>query len=339
MGLIGGLLYPFFTGFPVHLLSPLCFQMQPLSWLTAMHEARATHTAGPPSAYAVALRLARRAEGSGLRFDRLRCAMIGAEPIPPALLRAFGDAFAPCGLRREALFPVYGLAEATVAVTFPRVLAPARVERVDRAALERDGRAQPATDGPAVELTGTGSPLPGTQIRITGPDGAALPERHVGEIQVRAPTLMARYDAEPEATAAALEGGWLRTGDLGFLDGGDLFVTGRLKDLLIKGGHNVYPEPVEATAGAVEGVRPGCVVAAGVRSDLHGTERIAVVAETRLGEEAWPALRDRVREALRSTGVVVDEVVLVPPGWLPRTTSGKLRRAEVTARLATRGAA
>lgn len=329
MGLIGGLLYPFFTDFPVHLLSPLCFQTQPMSWLTALSQARATHTAGPPSAFAVLLRLARRAADAGLRLDRLRCAMIGAEPIAAALLHGFADAFAPCGLRREAFFPVYGLAEATVAVTFPRVLAPTRVERVDRLTLERAGRAEPASDGPALDLVGTGAPLPGTTIRIVDATGAPLAERRVGEIQVQAPTLMAGYDGEAEATRAAFDGDWLRTGDLGFVSEGELFVTGRLKDVLIKAGHNVYPEPIEATAATVEGVRPGCVVAAGVRSELHGTERIVVVAETRLAEEAWPALGERLRAALQSTGVVIDEIVWLPPGALPKTTSGKLRRAAV----------
>ena len=181
MGLIGGLLYPFFTGFPVHLLSPLCFQAQPMSWLTALSAARATHTAGPPSAYAVLLRLARRAADMGVRLDRLRCAMIGAEPISAALLRDLGERFAPCGLRREALFPVYGLAEATVAVTFPRVLAPIRVERVDGTALERAGRAEPPTTGRAREIVGTGSPLPGGEVRIIGGGGALLPPLDFGE--------------------------------------------------------------------------------------------------------------------------------------------------------------
>lgn len=332
MGLLGGLLYPLHAGFPVHLLSPLVFQARPFAWLEALSAARATHTAAPPSAYALALRLAPRAASVGLRLDRLRCAMVGAEPIAPSLLRAFAAAFAATGFREEAFFPVYGLAEATVAVTFPRLLAAPRVLRVDRARLEREGEAQEVADE-GIEITGVGRPLPGTELRIAGPDGEALAEGRVGEILVRSASLMDRYDGEPDATQAALRDGWLRTGDLGLVRGGDLFVTGRAKDLIIKGGHNLMPEPIELATSTVEGVRAGCVVAVGVRDERRQTEEVVVVAETRLPAEAWADLDRRVRAALRLAGIAVDRVVFVPPGWLPRTTSGKHRRREVATRL------
>ena len=332
MGLLGGLLYPLHAGFPVHLLSPLVFQARPFAWLEALSAARATHTAAPPSAYALALRLAPRAASVGLRLDRLRCAMVGAEPIAPSLLRAFAAAFAATGFREEAFFPVYGLAEATVAVTFPRLLAAPRVLRVDRARLEREGEAQEVADE-GIEITGVGRPLPGTELRIAGPDAEALAEGRVGEILVRSASLMDRYDGEPDATLAALRDGWLRTGDLGLVRGGDLFVTGRAKDLIIKGGHNLMPEPIELATSTVEGVRAGCVVAVGVRDERRQTEEVVVVAETRLPAEAWADLDRRVRAALRLAGIAVDRVVFVPPGWLPRTTSGKHRRREVATRL------
>jgi acyl-CoA synthetase (AMP-forming)/AMP-acid ligase II len=347
MGLIGGLLYPYYARFPVHVLSPLVFQSQPFQWLAAMHAARATHTAAPPSAYAILLRLARRAAEEGVRLDRLRCAMIGAEPISASLLRRFADAFGPCGFSPNAFFPVYGLAEATVAVTFPEPLAPPRIARVDRAQLERDGLAAPAVahgdesakndenEESEIELVGVGTPLHGTEVKVTGEDGRAVPEGRVGEIRVRSQTLMAGYDAEPAATAAAVVDGWLRTGDLGFQEGGALFVTGRCKEIIIKGGHNFYPEPIEADVSEVDGVRPGCVAAVGIRSERQETERLVVFAETKLGAEAFADLALRVRERLRRSGVAIDDVVLLPPGSLPRTTSGKLRRGEVAARLAT----
>ncbi len=155
----------------------------------------------------------------------------------------------------------------------------------------------------------------------------------MGEIRARSTSLMIRYHGEPDATAAAFADGWLRTGDLGFLRDGALFVTGRAKDVLIKGGHNLLPGPIEEVAASVEGVRAGCVAAVGIRAEAMETERVHVVAETRLPDTAWPELSDRIRAALRRSGMTVDSIVLCPPGSLPKTTSGKLCRAEVAATL------
>ncbi|MEY2441536.1 MAG: hypothetical protein QOJ46_962, partial [bacterium] len=236
MGLIGGLLYPLFNAFPVNVLSPMAFRSDPFLWLQTMSGVKATCTPGPPSAYAIATRLARKAEAHDLDLSALRCAMVGAEPISPQVLREFAGAFAPCGFRPQAFFPVYGLAEATVAVTFPTVLGETHLDRVDRSVLEREGRATPAGDGlDALELVGVGRPLPGTELRIMR-DGEPVRERVEGELHVRAPSLMDGYYGEPEATAEAVRDGWLATGDLGYEAGGSLFVTGRLKDLIIKGG-------------------------------------------------------------------------------------------------------
>lgn len=335
MGLIGGLLFPFYNDFTAHMLSPADFRARPLSWLEAMSEHRATICAAPPSAYAIALRLARRAAEAGLRFDAWECAMIGAEPISPELLRRFAAAFGPLGFRAEAFFPVYGLAEATVAVTFPRLLTPARVDTVDRAALERSGVATPCARGPgAIELTGVGSPIPGTEVRILAEDGTPVPERTVGEIVVRSPTLMRGYHADPEATARALRKGWLYTGDLGYLHEGSLFVTGRKKELIIRGGHNLIPSVIEDVAGEVEGVRSGCVAAVGVRSPDDETELCHVVAESKAEPGEYGVIADRVRLALEAHGIVVDRVRLVAPGVLPKTTSGKIRRRPIAEAIA-----
>ncbi len=160
MGLIGGLLYPLHNGAELHLLAPATFQASPFAWLEVLSAERATHTPGPPSAYAILVRLAARAVEAGLRLDALRCAMIGAEPISAALLRRFTDAFAPCGFRGEAFFPVYGLAEATVAVTFPEPLAPTRVAAIDRDELSRSGEARPAAGAAALEVVSVGAPSP-----------------------------------------------------------------------------------------------------------------------------------------------------------------------------------
>ncbi|MFO0608396.1 MAG: AMP-binding protein [Polyangiales bacterium] len=333
MGLVGGLLYPLVNGFVVHLLPPADFRARPFSWLEAMSELRATMTAAPPSAYAVAARLAPRAAAAGLCFDAWACAMVGAEPVRPAALRRFAEGFAPLGFRAEAFFPVYGLAEATVAVTFPRPLAPTRVDVVDRDAIEREGRAAPCdASARAMEFVSVGAPIPRTEVRITAGDGGALPERRVGEIVVRSPSLMVGYHDEPEATAAALRDGWLHTGDLGYLADGELFVTGRVKDVILRGGHGILPTAVEEAASEVEGVRAGCVAAVGVPDE--DTERCVVLAETHEAPSAHAALEARVRGALEARGLFVDRVVLLPPGALPRTTSGKLRRRAVADALA-----
>jgi len=329
MGMIGGLLYPFFTRFPVNLLSPMIFQSRPHRWLEMISEVGATHTVGPPSAYAILVRLAAKAMEAGLRLDRLRCAMIGAEPISAALLRRFSDAFAPCGFRPEAFFPVYGLAEATVAVTFPPPMSPTRVDRVDRVLLECEGRAQPATGPSTVEHVGVGAPLRDTELRIVGDEGTDLPDRSVGEIWVRSRTLMEGYFREPEASAAIIRDGWLRTGDLGYLADGALHVVGRKKDVIIKGGHNLYPELIEEIAGSVEGIRAGCIAAVGVHCAERETERAILVAETKVDPTGHVALAERVREALKLNGVAIDEVLLTAPGTLPKTTSGKVCRSAV----------
>jgi fatty-acyl-CoA synthase len=333
MGLLGGLLFPFYNGFLAHMISTFDFRNRPWCWLEAMAGCRATICAAPPSAYAIALQLAPRAVRSGFDLSAWECAMVGAEPISAGLLRRFAVALAPCGFRAEAFFPVYGLAEATVAVTFPRLLAPTRFDRVDRPLMECDGKAVAAGAG-ALEFVGVGRPIPGTEVRIAGRGGETLPGRTVGEILVRSSTLMDGYLGEPRETAPFRDG-WLQTGDLGYLADGELFVTGRAKDLIIIGGHNLVPSVLEEIVAGVDGVRLSGAAAVGVRCPERETERAVIVAETRLEAPEQPALAARIRAALNNHGVIVDQVVLVPPRSLPRTTSGKLRRQELVQALAT----
>ncbi|MDY7226059.1 AMP-binding protein [Hyalangium rubrum] len=335
MGLLGGLLFPFFNNFPAHMLSPLDFRQRPFAWLETMSQFKGTICAAPPSAYAICLGLANRAKEAGLDLSAWEVAMIGAEPISPDLLRRFSDKFAPCGFRAESFFPVYGLAEATVAVTFPPKLAPTVVDRVDRATLEREGRAVPCAEGPgALELTGVGRPIPHTEVRLVDEQDQPVPERTQGEILVRAATLMDGYYREPELTASAVQEGWLRTGDLGYQADGTYFITGRKKELIIKGGHNLIPSILEELASEVEGVRAGCVAAVGVRSEQRQTEMAYVLAETKLEAEAQSKLGERIRERLRAHGIAIDHVLLVAPGTLPKTTSGKIKRRAISEAIA-----
>jgi acyl-CoA synthetase (AMP-forming)/AMP-acid ligase II len=327
MGLVGGLLFPFYNGFPAHMIATAEFQARPGIWLETMSRFRATIAAAPPSAYAMCTQLSSRLLEGGLDLSAWECAMVGAEPIPPAVLRRFSAAFAPAGFRAEAFFPVYGLAEATVAVTFPKLLAPVRFDGVDPAALS-EGHARPCDRG-HLELTGVGMPIPGTELRIEDPSGRTLPDREVGEIVVRAPSLSDGYFGEPETTTEVFQDGWLRTGDLGYCADGSVFITGRKKEMIIKGGHNLIPSVLEEIVASVEGVRPGGVAAVGVRCDQRHTELVCVAAETRLEQHLHPDLMHRIRTALKSCGVTADRVVLLPPKTIPKTTSGKVQRIAV----------
>jgi fatty-acyl-CoA synthase len=330
MGLVGGLLFPFYKGFPAHMMSPAVFRTDPLCWLETMSRARGTICAAPPSAYGICLRLVGRARDAGLDLSSWECAMVGAEPISPALLRRFAAAFAPLGFRANAFFPVYGLAEATVAVTFPTPGSPTRVDVIDREALERDGRAVPVAGERrerATELIGVGRPIPGTELKVVDEHGRTVTERVVGHIWVRSDSLMTGYAGDPDATVDAIVDGWLRTGDLGYIADGALFITGRVKELIITGGHNVFPAAIEEVVAEDPDVRSGCIAAVGVWSPMLDTEQVVVVCETRVEPEAHRLLASRLRERLRARAISVDRVILVGPGLLPRTTSGKLRRA------------
>jgi fatty-acyl-CoA synthase len=330
MGLLGGLLFPIYNGFTGHMISTAEFQQNPSVWLETMSRFRATMSAAPPSAYAVCLSLAPRLRPAGIDLSAWECAMVGAEPISATLLRRFSAAFAPCGFRPESFFPVYGLAEATVAVSFPELLSRARIDRIEGGALQREGRAAPAgADARALEVVSVGRAIPGTRIRIVNESGATVPDRIVGEILVSADTLMTGYYGEPGATEETLRDGWLQTGDLGYQADGLLFVTGRKKEIIIKGGHNLIPSVLEEIVAGVDGVRAGAVAAVGVRSETRETEMVWIVAETRLPPDDHDALSLSIRAALKCRGVAADRILLAPPRSLPKTTSGKIQRLAV----------
>lgn len=329
MGLVGCLLFTMHERIELRLSTPSEFRRNPMGWLDDMSRYRAIIACAPPSAWALAVRLRQWAYDHSIDLSHLRCALVGAEPISARVLATFADAFAPCGFHPNAFFPVYGLAEATLAVTFPDLMAPRVVDRVDPRALG-DGCARPSEDPRAPAFVGLGRPLHGTEVRVVDERGAALPERAIGEVTVRADTLMDGYLRDPAATAAALRGGWLRTGDLGYLAEGRLFVTGRSKDLIIRAGQKLMPSQIEDVAETVEGIRPGCVAAVGVWSEELATERAVILAEVQPRQD-HDALREAVRERLAAHGIVVDEVRLLPASSLPRTTSGKLVRPRLRA--------
>jgi acyl-CoA synthetase (AMP-forming)/AMP-acid ligase II len=333
MGLLGGLLFPFYNGFAAHMIATEDFRRRPSIWLETMSRFGGTITSAPPSGYAVSVPLAPRLLSGGIDLSAWECAMIGAEPISAALLRRFSEAFAPAGFRSQAFFPVYGLAEATVAVTFPDLLAGARIDRVDRTMLQRDGVAVSSEGEEAIELVGVGRAIPESEIRIVDESGDEVPERIAGEIEVRSKSASPGYYADPDATCALWRGEWLRTGDIGYIAGGMLFVTGRKKELIIKGGHNLIPSVIEEIVSEVEAVRAGGVAAVGLWSEALQTELLCVVAETPQDPADYGDVANRIRAALNARGVTPDRIVAVPPRTLPRTTSGKLQRVRISTML------
>lgn len=300
------------------------FMSRPGSWIEAIARHGGTSTAAPNFAYALVARdLARRPRE--LDLSRLRMAGNGAEPVDVATLDAFVEAAAPYGFDSAALCPMYGLAEATVAVTVSSMDKPFRREWIDRDGLEQRGEARvvDADSGGARLVVGCGPPIPGVTVAIAAEDGAPRPDGQVGEIRVRGPSVMVGYWDDPDVTSATLRDGWLRTGDLGYLRDGELYVCGRIKDMIIVGGRNLYPEDYEQCALSVEGVRQHNAVAFAVR----GTERMVVVAEPAIGAAESEDLADRVMKTLADRlSHAPQEVAIVPRNAVPRTSSGKPRR-------------
>lgn len=310
MGLIGFVSSTLLHGISATFLPTLRFLARPLSWFEAMAAEGATISFAPNFAYALSARRCRPADVARLDLSRVHTMGCGAEPIHPDTLRAFADHFAPAGLRGDTLMPAYGMAEATLAMALRPRGSGMRTRRAERG-------------GVAVEDVSCGPPVPGHGMRVRGEDGRWLGEGEEGELVFEGPSVTAGYWRNPEATAAVFEGGRVRTGDLGYILDGEVYVTGRLKDLVIVRGRNIHPQAVEWAAAEVEGVRKGNVVAF-ARPGAAG-EELVVVAETRAEPDAdlGPRVRAAVREA---TGVDPAEVAFVPRGSLPKTSSGKLQR-------------
>jgi 1-acyl-sn-glycerol-3-phosphate acyltransferase len=335
MGLIGAWLAALYHGVRVVVLSPLAFIARPRRWLEAIHVHRGTLSAAPNFAYGLCATKLDDTAVADLDLSSWRVALNGSEPVSARTLDAFARRFAPRGFRPEAMTPVYGLAECSLALCFPPLGRGPRVDRVRRDDLTREGRAAVAApdDANALEVVSCGQPLPGNEVRVVDESGREAPEREVGRVEMRGPSTTRGYRDNEAATRALLRGdGWLDTGDCGYLAGGELFLTGRKKDLVIRAGRKFFPSELEAAVTELPGVRKGGVVVfASSTARGDGAEQLVVVAETTLPERdavGRTALCERIAAlALELLQVPADVVELVPPRSVPKTANGKIRRS------------
>jgi 1-acyl-sn-glycerol-3-phosphate acyltransferase len=335
MGLIGSWLGALYFGIPIAILSPLAFLSRPARWLRAIHTHQATISAAPNFGFDLCARRIGDDELAGLDLSSWRLAMNGSEAVSPATIERFTARFASWGFHARAMCPVYGLAEASVALTIPVPGTGPRIDTVSRRAFQESGRAHPATpDEPTpLQFVSCGRPLTEHAVRVVDHAGQPVAERVEGRIEFRGPSVTQGYWRNRAATDAARRDGWMDSGDLGYWADGELFITGRQKDLIKKTGRNLYPQEVEEIVGALPGIRKGCVAAFGVHDPSVGTERLVVVAETRTAD---PAEREQLRAAVMdrvvaALGVPADVVVIADPHAVLKTSSGKVRRSATRA--------
>jgi 1-acyl-sn-glycerol-3-phosphate acyltransferase len=333
MGLISAWLGSLYYGFPLVLMSPLAFLSQPVRWLQAITHHRGTISGAPNFAYELCLRNISDAALAGLDLSTWRFAFNGAEPVSPATLEAFARRFASCGLRREALTPVYGLAECSVGLAVSPSERGLHIDVIRREPFAHRQEAVPAKEGDTdtLQVPACGRPLPEHEIRIAGDAGEELPERHIGRLEFRGPSATTGYYRNPAATAELFHHGWLDSGDYAYMADGEIYITGRAKDLIIRGGRNFYPYELEEAIGRLRGIRKGCVAIFASRDAVAGTEKLVIVAETRTKDASGKnELRRRINEiALDIIGLPADDIVLAAPHSVLKTSSGKIRRAAI----------
>ena len=333
MGLVATTLAAFVHGISTVLMPPMGFLLKPARWLWALHYFRGTLSFAPNFAYQLCVRRIRDAEIADLDLSTWRRAYNAAEFIHGETLHGFAGRFAPCGFDAQAFHPAYGMAEMVVGATCRDANEAVRIDTISRTALSLKQEAVPvlADNSDTLTVVSVGRLFPGHEIKIVDEAGNSLGERQEGEILLRGPSVFGGYYQDPEASAQVLRQGWLWTGDVGYVADGQIFICGRRKDLIIKGGEKYHPYVMESAAAKVAGVRAGCVAAVGVSNPREGTEDVAIVFET--AETALERLRQICRlveeQVFLEAGVRPDRVVPVAPQSLPKTSSGKIRRAQV----------
>ncbi len=330
MGLIGAWLGSLYHGVPLTIMSPLTFLTRPERWLWAIHYHRGTLSGAPNFAYELCINKITDKSIENLDLSSWRIAANGAETIYPNTLRRFIKRFEPYGFDPTSFYPMYGLAESTVALAIQDHPRKPRIDRIEQAAFEKQQRAVPTTSTKnSLEFVSCGKALDEHHIRIVDKQYHPLKAREVGQIQFKGPSVMAGYYHNEEATAAIYHDGWWSSGDYGYLADNEIFITGRQKDIIIKGGRNIYPQEAESIAGEVAGVRTGCVIAFGARDPHSGTEKFILVAEI---QQATDSQREKIHAAITARitatiGLSPDHVLLVPVNTVPKTSSGKLQRS------------
>jgi 1-acyl-sn-glycerol-3-phosphate acyltransferase len=335
MGLIGAWLGSLYFGTRLYIMSPLTFLAHPESWLWAIHRYRATLSAAPNFAFEMCANKIQDEDIRGLDLSSLRMVANGAEPVSAASIRHFTDRFAAYGFRREAMAPAFGLAENAVGLTFPPLDRGPLIDRVDRHVLSRDGIARSAAgnDPNPLELVGCGRALPGHQVRIVDDAGHEVAERVAGRLEFRGPSATSGYFQNEQKTRELFRDGWVDTGDQAYLAGGELFITGRIKDIVIRAGQHYYPQELEEPISQLPSVVKNGVVLFGTSDQSTGTERIVVAVEAVTeDEQSLALLRQQIRELSASIlGQPVDDIVIGGPDTIPRTENGKVRRSAAKA--------
>lgn len=336
MGLVGFLALPMTKGIDLVLAAPQDFLARPGNWMDWISDHGGTATAGPNFSWVLATRALKRK--TDLDLSSLTLALSGAEPVDPAAVEAFVAEASRFGFDAGGIFPAFGMAEVAIAGSFPPRGRGLSVDIVDRRVLETQRVAKPIeVDDPADldlrarSLALLGKAVPGLEMKVVDPDTLEeVPERHVGELLLRGTSVTPGYYKRPDATAALFKDDWLCTGDLAYLLDGELVMCGRIKDVIIVGGRNVFPEDIERAVGPLDGVRAGNVIAFGMEG-YKGKESVVVVAEVRITETSGDlaAIRSTIHErSLEVSGLPPRDIMLVQPGTLPKTSSGKLQRSK-----------
>jgi len=334
MGLIGAWLGSLYFSVLLIIMSPLTFLGRPQRWLWAIDRFKGTLSAAPNFAYELCLSKIKDEDIKDLDLSSWRAALNGAENVSPKTITGFMKRFKPYGFREETMFPVYGLAENAVGLSFPDLNQAPKIDRIQRQPLMESGEAIPiattidSEKQKSLDFVCSGHALPGHQIRIVDSMGHELPERHQGQLQFFGPSSTSGYYRNPEKTRELFQDEWLESGDLAYMVGNDVYITGRVKDMIIHGGRNIYPEELELATGNIKGIRKGRVAVFGSQDEEMGTERLVVMAETKSTEEnVINALRAEVIATINDIiGEPPDEVVIAPPGTILKTSSGKIRR-------------
>ncbi len=327
MGLIGCLISPMIAPGDVTLIPPEIFIGRPLSWLEALTQTKATVSVAPNFAYGLCTQKIKTSDLAGLDLSNWQVALCGAEPVQSNTLKKFAKKFLTCGLNPNVLTPVYGLAEASLALTFSDIQSPPCWTHFNQQAIEEQGLAIPDSQG--IPLASLGKPVKGVKIEIRDADRKRLSQKQIGHVWAKGPNIMAGYWGDPKNSKKTLEASWLDTGDRGFLYQGNLYLCGRVKDLVIIRGRNYDPASLEATLDEIPQVRTGCSVALSHAEITSDTEQLILLVEHRLkgSKEEKIALAKKIqKKILENFGLTCKEILVLEPGTLPRTSSGKLRR-------------